>query len=111
MSSEHGPWQTVYGPFRRWQRDGTWSVLLSRLQARADAAGLITWEVNVDSTVCPLASAASVVSMSSMGAADNRAAPFFPRPLRLRPAAHRPRLVMIDGVYLRRGWDPCASRC
>jgi hypothetical protein len=27
-------------------------VLLTRLQARADAAGLITWEVNVDSTIC-----------------------------------------------------------
>lgn len=27
-------------------------MLLTRLQARADAAGLITWEVNVDSTIC-----------------------------------------------------------
>ncbi|MFE9500864.1 IS5 family transposase [Streptomyces collinus] len=49
---EYGPWQTVYGLFRRWQRDGTWPELLTRLQARADAAGLITWEVNVDSTIC-----------------------------------------------------------
>ncbi|MFF9431174.1 IS5 family transposase [Streptomyces sp. NPDC014746] len=31
---------------------GTWPVLLTRLQARADAAGLITREVNVDSTIC-----------------------------------------------------------
>lgn len=52
LPQEYGPWQTVYGLFRRWQRDGTWSVLLTRLQARADAAGLITWEVNVDSTIC-----------------------------------------------------------
>lgn len=29
-----------------------WARLLTLLQARADAAGLITWEVNVDSTVC-----------------------------------------------------------
>ncbi|WP_327740411.1 hypothetical protein OG749_43460 [Streptomyces nojiriensis] len=38
--------------FRRWQRDGVWSTILTGLQARADAAGLITWEVNVDSTIC-----------------------------------------------------------
>ncbi|MFF3789372.1 IS5 family transposase [Streptomyces sp. NPDC001981] len=48
----YGPWQTVYGLFRRWQRDGTRAKVLTGLQARADAAGLITWEVNVDSTIC-----------------------------------------------------------
>ncbi len=47
----YGPWQTVYGLFRRWQRDGTWARILARLQALADAAGLITWDVSVDSTV------------------------------------------------------------
>ncbi|WP_351235593.1 IS5 family transposase [Streptomyces sp. NPDC002133] len=50
LPAEYGPWHTVYGLFRRWQRDGVWSVMLTRLQARAD--GLITWEVNFDSTVC-----------------------------------------------------------
>jgi transposase len=52
LPAEYGPWQTVYGLFRRWQRGGVWKELLTALQARADAAGLITWEVNVDSTVC-----------------------------------------------------------
>ena len=47
----YGHWRTVYGLFRRWQRDGTWTRILARLQARADAAGLITWDVSVDSTV------------------------------------------------------------
>ena len=47
----YGPWQTVYGLFRRWQRDGTWAQVLAGLRARADAAGLITWDVSVDSTV------------------------------------------------------------
>ena len=45
------PWQTVYGLFRRWQRNGTWRAILAALQGRADAAGLITWDVSVDSTV------------------------------------------------------------
>ena len=47
----YGPWQTVYGLFRRWQRDGTWGEILTALQSRADAVGLITWDVSVDSTV------------------------------------------------------------
>ena len=47
----YGHWLTVYGLFRRWQRDGTWAKILAGLQARADAAGLITWDVSVDSTV------------------------------------------------------------
>lgn len=52
LPTEYGPWQTVYGLFRRWQRDGVWSAVLTGLQARADAAGLLTWDVNVDSTIC-----------------------------------------------------------
>jgi transposase len=51
VPSAYGPWQTVYGLFRRWQRDGTWARILTGLQARADAAGLITWDVSVDSTI------------------------------------------------------------
>ncbi|MET9064496.1 IS5 family transposase [Streptosporangium sandarakinum] len=47
----YGEWETVYGLFRRWQRDGTWARILKKLQARADAKGLITWEVSVDSTI------------------------------------------------------------
>ncbi len=46
----YGPWQTVYGLFRRWQRDGTWDRILSASQAGADADGRIGWTVSVDST-------------------------------------------------------------
>ena len=45
----YGPWQSVYGLFRRWQRDGTWRKILTALQALADAAGQVTWDVSVDS--------------------------------------------------------------
>lgn len=45
----YGPWQSVYGLFRRWQRDGTWRKILTALQALADAAGHVTWDVSVDS--------------------------------------------------------------
>ncbi|GAA2797116.1 transposase [Nonomuraea dietziae] len=47
----YAPWSTVYGRFRRWQRDGTWSKILAALQAHADAAGKIGWTASVDSTI------------------------------------------------------------
>lgn len=51
VSERYGRWETVYGLFRRWQRDGTWHRIFGQLQARADAGGLITWDVSVDSTI------------------------------------------------------------
>ncbi|MFC9977023.1 IS5 family transposase [Spirillospora sp. NPDC127200] len=47
----YGSWQAVYSLFRRWQRAGVWAQILTGLQARADAAGLIDWRVGVDSTI------------------------------------------------------------
>jgi transposase len=47
----YGPWGRVYDLFRRWQRDGAWKRILEQLQAQADAKGLITWDVSVDSTI------------------------------------------------------------
>ncbi len=47
----YGSWHAVYALFRRWQRNGTWAHILAALQARADAAGLIGWQVSVDSTI------------------------------------------------------------
>ncbi|MFE0043670.1 transposase [Streptomyces albireticuli] len=44
------PWETVYKRHRRWSADGTWTTLLSRIQAAEDAAGRIDWDVSVDST-------------------------------------------------------------
>lgn len=52
VPERYGPWDRVYDLSRRWQRDGTWARILTRLQAEADAKGLIAWDVNVDSTAC-----------------------------------------------------------
>ncbi|MFJ3973203.1 IS5 family transposase [Streptomyces parvus] len=52
VPERYGPWSRVYDLFRRWQQDGTWAGIFTRLQAEADAKGLINWDVNVDSTVC-----------------------------------------------------------
>ncbi|MGW0860569.1 IS5 family transposase, partial [Streptomyces sp. NPDC002690] len=49
---EYGPWGRIYDLFRRWQRDGIWQRIFTRLQSLADAKGAITWDLSVDSTVC-----------------------------------------------------------
>jgi transposase len=51
VPERYGSWQRVYGLFRTWQRDGTWAAILAALQSTADAKGLITWDVSVDSTI------------------------------------------------------------
>ncbi|MGY0466588.1 IS5 family transposase [Kitasatospora sp. cg17-2] len=51
LPERYGPWDRAYDLFRRWQRDGTWKRILEQLQAEADAKGLITWDVSVDSTI------------------------------------------------------------
>ncbi|MFE3641040.1 IS5 family transposase [Streptomyces sp. NPDC059169] len=56
------PWRDVPGRVRavgpglrlvrRWQRNGTWQRILTRLQSLADSKGAIVWDLSVDSTVC-----------------------------------------------------------
>ncbi|MCI3934748.1 transposase [Streptomyces sp. AN091965] len=52
MPERHGPWDRVYDLFQRWQRDDIWARIAIQLRAEADAKGLITWDVNIDSTAC-----------------------------------------------------------
>ncbi|MEU7500867.1 transposase [Streptomyces griseofuscus] len=52
VSEGYGPWDRVHDLFRCWQRDGTRARIFTQLRAEGDAKGLITWDVNVDSTVC-----------------------------------------------------------
>ena len=54
MAGRAGPlWALAdgVGLFRRWQRDGTWQRILTALQAQADAQGLITWDISIDTTI------------------------------------------------------------
>ncbi|WP_435887603.1 IS5 family transposase [Streptomyces antimycoticus] len=46
----YGPWKTAHERHRRWSADGTWEMLLQRVQAEADAVGEIDWDISVDST-------------------------------------------------------------
>ncbi|WP_416238169.1 IS5 family transposase [Streptomyces mutabilis] len=51
LPERFGPWKTVYERHRLWSADGTWERLLQRVQAEADAAGEIDWDISVDSTI------------------------------------------------------------
>ena len=50
LPSRYGPWQTCYGRFVRWRRDGTWDRFLVHAQTKSDAMGEVEWEVSADST-------------------------------------------------------------
>ena len=41
----------MYERHRLWSADGTWERLLQQVQAAADAAGEIDWDISVDSTI------------------------------------------------------------
>lgn len=51
LPERFGPWQTVWKRHHRFATDSTWDKLLAVLQAEADAAGQIDWDVSVDSSV------------------------------------------------------------
>ncbi|TMR94592.1 IS5 family transposase [Nonomuraea sp. 160415] len=50
LPERYGCWVTVYKQHRRWRADGTWERLLTEMQAIADEAGRLDWDVAVDST-------------------------------------------------------------
>lgn len=51
LPDEFGPWITAYKRHRRFAGDGTWDKVFAEVLKSADAAGLIGWDVSVDSTV------------------------------------------------------------
>lgn len=51
LPAYYGSWKTVWKHHRRNAANGTWDQVLAALLTRADAQGLIDWEVSIDSTV------------------------------------------------------------
>jgi transposase len=51
LPQRYGPWETVYKRFARWEADGTWAWIEAHLRTRADAAGELDWDAQIDSTV------------------------------------------------------------
>lgn len=45
VPERYGPWQTLYGRFRRWSRDGFLLRMARALQLRLDRASMIAWDL------------------------------------------------------------------
>jgi transposase len=51
IPDRYGPHQTCYHRFAVWDTDGTWAMILRRLQRDADAAGDLDWRAQADATI------------------------------------------------------------
>ena len=78
----------LYCLFRTWQRDGVWAEILTKLQARADAKGLITWDVSVDSSVARAHQHAAGARQRGMSRSSRRAQTTTPSPTITAWAGH-----------------------
>ena len=50
LTDRYGPWWRVYALFACWQLLGVWARVEAALRSGADAAGVLLWQVSVDST-------------------------------------------------------------
>jgi transposase len=51
VPERYGHWQSIYALFRSWQRQGVWRRVWITLLGFADTAGLICWQLSVNSTI------------------------------------------------------------
>lgn len=60
LPERYGPWETVYGCFRRWDRGGVIDRILRKLQLKLDEDGYIDWtEVFIDGSSVRASAAAA----------------------------------------------------
>jgi transposase len=45
LPDRFGPWQTVYGRFSKWRREGLFGQIIEALQIKLDDDGLIDWDL------------------------------------------------------------------
>ncbi len=72
LPERFGPWQTVYGYFRKWRADGLLDSIIDALHLRLDQQGKIDWDLwCIDGT--------SVRGTRSAAGASKKAPPVTPR--------------------------------
>lgn len=95
---EYGQWGRADDLFRRWQWDGTWYRVLTWLQSLADARGAISWDLNVDSTVCRAHQHAAGARKQGDPRNRHTLGSRGDRPPRLDPADYRERHAVERGI-------------
>ena len=77
IPERYGPWETIYGRFRRWTRDGTWAKVLTHLLEDLERHGRLGRELwFVDATVIRASRAAGgAEKRPGTGAGPGRTAP------------------------------------
>lgn len=104
VPERYGPWQTLYGRFRRWTRDGFFLRMARVLQLRLDQAGMIAWDLwCVDGTHIRAARAAAgggkrgaptsrrIMRSAAVGADSARRSTSSPAPTASRSVRSSPR--------------------
>ena len=70
-----GPWQTVWQRHKRMADEGTWDQVQRRLHEYADRAGLIDWDISVDSTIARAHQHATNVTRAKKGFVELQESP------------------------------------
>lgn len=107
LPERFGPWETVYKRHRRWSADGTWQMLLSRIQEAEDAAGGIDWDVSVDSTAVRAHQHAAGARKVSPAAVPQRGAAWGTN--RVDPVLRKPAARLEEVVRSANAWDVPAA--
>ncbi|WP_317620539.1 hypothetical protein [Streptomyces sp. CBMA156] len=108
LPDHYGPWETVYGLlFCRRQRRGTWHRIVEQVQVRADAKGLITWDISVDFTIAHAHQQEAGARKGGI-CRSSRPVVYSPNPGSRLLALHRGRtlLQLALGVRLFASWVP-----
>ncbi|MDR6981391.1 transposase [Streptomyces sp. 3330] len=107
LPERFGPWETVYKRHRRWSADGTWQMLLSKVQTAEDAAGHIDWEVSVDSTAVRAHQHAAGARKAPPAASPQRGA--LPRTNQVDPVLRKLAVRLEEVVRSASAWDAPAA--
>src|SRR5438874_13831387 len=71
IPERYGPWQRIYGRFRRWRRDGTWAKVLTHLLEDLERQGRLGHDLwLVDATIVRASRAAGGAEKKSGSDSD-----------------------------------------
>ena len=77
IPERYGPYQTIYGRYVLWRRNGTWNQMMAALQTKLDADGRLDWtQMNIDGT--SIRASRSAAGARKKGASTPTSPPIMP---------------------------------